>query len=97
MNWDYEKNVDLSITGYVKEALHHYNNKTMKNPQNQPYRDPERIYGTDAQKMKPIDTSPSLPTEQVNKIERKIGKLFYYARGQTKIASSPVKYTENKK
>ena len=34
MNWDYEKNVDLSITGYVKEALHHYNNKTMKNPQN---------------------------------------------------------------
>ena len=32
-------------------------------------------------KMKPIDTSPELSTEQVKKIERMLEKLLYYARG----------------
>ena len=34
--------------------------------------------------MKPLDTSPSLPTEKVKRTERIIGKVLYYARGINK-------------
>ena len=30
--------------------------------------------------MKPIDTSPALPTERLKRIDRIIGKLLYYTR-----------------
>ena len=62
--------MDISTPGYVKEFLHQFNNKTPQKPQNQPYPAPESKYGTDAQKMKPINKSPTLSTERVNRIER---------------------------
>ena len=67
----------------MKESLNQLDHKTLKNPQHQPYPDLERTYGAYSYKMKPIDTSPELPTERVKKIERIIGKLLYYVRGWT--------------
>ena len=50
---------------YVKEALYQFIHKTPKNPQHQLYTAPEWKYGADDQKIKPLNTSPQLPTEQV--------------------------------
>ena len=86
MKYDYAKiNVDISMPGYLKGYLYQFNHKTTKTPQHQPYPATERTYGADAQKMKLIDTSPKLLTQQVKKIERIVEKLLYYVRG--------VKYT----
>ena len=66
---------------YVKTSLHQFNHKPPKMPQHQPYSAPERTYGEDSEKMKPIDTSTELPTERVERIECIIGKFSYYVRG----------------
>ena len=69
MKWNYtQRYVDISMPGYVKEALQKFGHKTPKKTQHQPYPAPERTYGADAHKMKPLDTSPALPTERVKLI-----------------------------
>ena len=61
MKWYYTKiYVDISMPGYVKEALHRFNHKQPKSTQHQPYPSLERTYGSDAHKMKPIYMSPAL-------------------------------------
>ena len=71
MKWNYTKRyVDISMTRYVKESLHQFGHNTTIKPQHQPYPAPERTYGADAQKTKPLDTSQELPTERVKKIEK---------------------------
>ena len=91
MTWDHTKRyLDISIPGYVKQYLHQLNHKIPKNPHYQPYPAPERTYGADSQKMKPIDMSPALPKERVNQIEHIIGKLLYYARGVDNMCLVPL-------
>ena len=53
------------MTRYVNEALHQFGHKTPKRPQYQTYPVPERKYGADTQKMKPLNMLPELPTERV--------------------------------
>ena len=74
--------LEISNPGYVKEALHQLNHKTPKKSQHHPYLATESTYCADTQKMKPIDTSPSLSMEQVKQIQRIIGKFLYYYRGE---------------
>ena len=65
---------------YVKDYLHQFGHKTPIKTHHQPYPAQERTYGTDAQKMKLLDTSLALPTERVKIIERIIRKFLYYVR-----------------
>ena len=66
MKWDYTKIcVYISVPRHIKELLNQLNNKTPKKSQHQPYPAPERTYGADAYKMKLIDMSTALSTEQV--------------------------------
>ena len=77
MKWnDTKRYADISTPIYSKESLHQFCHKTPIKPQHQIYSAPEWTYGADAQKMKPLDTSPELPTEIVKTIERIIGKLL---------------------
>ena len=64
MKWNYTKRyVDIYMPGYVKESLRQFSHKTPKKPQHQPYPAAERTNGANDQKMKPLNTSPELPTE----------------------------------
>ena len=82
MKWKYtERYVDISIPVYIKKALHQFGHKTPKNPQHHPYPPPEWTYDADDKKMKLLDTSPSLLSERVKRIECIIGKFLYYAMG----------------
>ena len=67
-----------------------------KNPQHQIYPLPDRTYDTDVQKMKPLDTSPELPTERLKRIERIIGKLLYYTRGVDNTCLASLSTTETR-
>ena len=44
--------VDISMLGYVKDALHQFNHVKQKNPHCQPYPSSERMYDADAQNIK---------------------------------------------
>ena len=57
--------VDISMSGYVKEALKNIIHNTPKNSQHQPYPALQWEYGADDQKNKYLDTSPALLTERV--------------------------------
>ena len=82
IKWNHTKiYVDISMPGLLKEYLCQFCHETPIKPQHQPYPAPEQTYGADAQKMKPLDTSPALPTERVKIIEHIIVKFCYYARG----------------
>ena len=97
MKWNYTKmHVDISIPVYVKEDLQKIGHKTQIKPQNQPYPVPKRTYGADAQKMKPLDTSPALPMERVKRIEHIIGKLLYCATGVDNMYLVPLNTTTTK-
>ena len=82
--------VDISTSVYVKEHLHQFSHKTPIKPQHQPYPDPEWTYSVDAQKMKPLNTSPALPTEGVKIIEHIIETFLYYARGVDNMCLFPL-------
>ena len=63
MKWNYKKRYeDISTHRCVKEDLHQFGHETPKKPHNHPHIAPERTYGADAQKMKPLDTSAALAT-----------------------------------
>ena len=82
MKWSYTKiYVDISIPRCVRETLHQFGPKTPIKPQNKPYTAPEGTYGADAHKMKPLNTSSSLPMERVKIVEHIIGEFLYYVRG----------------
>ena len=77
------------MTGYVREALQQFGHKTPITPQHQPYPASERTYGANAQKIKPLNTSPAISTEILKIIEHIIGKFLYYARVGDNMCSVP--------
>ena len=76
--------------GYVKESLPQFNHKTPIKPQHQSYPAPERTYGADTQKIKLINMSSALPTDQVKIIDSIIVKFLYYARVVDNTCSVPL-------
>ena len=80
MKWDYTKRcVYIYIPVHVKEFLIQFKHKTQNKPQHQPYPSPERTFGADTQKVKPIDTSSTSSTELVNRIDCILKIFLYYA------------------
>jgi hypothetical protein len=81
LDWDYiERQVHLSMPGYIAKALTRFAHPTPNKPQHQPHPHTERIYGATIQYAKKTDDSPLLPAEGKTYIQQVLGVLLYYGR-----------------
>ena len=81
LTWDYEnKEVHLSMLGYVQRALQRFNHETPNKKQCQPYPHVPIVYGNKTQYTAPDDTSPLLSEAGKKYIQQVTGVFLYYAR-----------------
>ena len=81
LDWDYTmKTVDLSMPGYITQALHKFQHETPKLQQHAPHKHNEVQYGRKIQLTEPADTSPPLSKDDIKRLQQIIGTLLYYAR-----------------
>jgi hypothetical protein len=80
LDWDYKnRTVDLSMTGYIKAALHKYQHAAPPRPEHAPHTWDPPLYGAKTQYVEDETTSPALSDKDVNKVQQLTGTLFYYA------------------
>jgi hypothetical protein len=81
LEWDYKnREVHVSMPGYVKKALLRFNWPNPKKPQHQPYPHLPIQYGAKTQTSEPEDTSPRLDREKTKFIQEVTGVFLFYAR-----------------
>jgi hypothetical protein len=81
LDWVYKnRTVDLSMTGYIKAALHKYQHVAPARPENAPHTWNPPIYGAKTQFVEDKTISPALSDKDVNKLQQLTGTLLYYAR-----------------
>jgi hypothetical protein len=81
LTWDYQqRKVDLSMPGYIQQALHKFHHPNPTRPQHAPHQHKEIKYGAQSQLTDPSDNSPLLPKEGIKRLQQIIGTLLYYAR-----------------
>jgi hypothetical protein len=81
LDWDYKnRTVDLSMSGYIKAALHKYQHAAPARPEHAPRTWNPPIYGAKTQCVEDKTTSPALSDKDVNKLQQLTGTLLYYAR-----------------
>ena len=80
LNWDYNhRNVQLSMDGYVAQALLEFEHAAPKVPYHAPSRYTPPRFGERIQ-YATVDESDLLASDKITFIQRVIGKLLYYAR-----------------
>ena len=80
LDWDYEnKEVHLSMPGYVAEALHRFQHPPPTQPQHQPHKHTVPTYGQKTQ-YETIDESAELDKKGKTYIQQVTGTFLYYAR-----------------
>lgn len=81
LDWDYvNKHVDISMPNYVEKALQRFNHTKPTKPQLSPFAWSTPKYGAKTQFAPLPDPSPSLPPDQVKRLQQIIGVFLYYAR-----------------
>jgi hypothetical protein len=82
LEWDYvNKTVDLSMPGYVEDALHNFQHPKPKRATHAPSGWSPPTYGTTVPQLtKPIDLSADMSPEQTKLLQKVVGKFLYYAR-----------------
>jgi hypothetical protein len=81
LDWDYKnRTVDLSMPGYIKDALHKYQHAAPARPEHAPHKWNPPIYGAKTQFVKDETISPALSDKDVNKLQQLTGTLLYYDR-----------------
>jgi hypothetical protein len=81
LDWDYKnRNVHLSMPGYIKKALLRFGHKPPVKPQHQPHEHTTPTYGAMIQYAKAADTSTPLSKDEKKYIQQVIGTLLYYGR-----------------
>jgi hypothetical protein len=79
--WDYrQRTVDVSMPGYISNALHKFQHPPPRLPQHAPYKWSRPNYGATIQLTDPIDKSPALPPNEIKRLQQVVGTLLYYAR-----------------
>jgi hypothetical protein len=80
LTWDYEKRtVDLSMPGYVENALTEFSFTPAPKPKHQPHRHQPPQYGVKTQLTAPIDESEPLSKEGNLRLQQIMGKFQYYS------------------
>jgi hypothetical protein len=72
LDWDYTKNVDLSIWDYIKAALHKLQYSTPTSPENAPHTWNPSVYGYKNQYIEAQEDIP-LPQKDVTRIKQLAG------------------------
>jgi hypothetical protein len=81
LDWNYKYHtVDLSLSGYIKAALHKYQHPAPVRPEHSPYMWNPPIYGAKTQFVSEPTPSPALSDKDVNKLQQLTGTLLYNAR-----------------
>jgi hypothetical protein len=79
--WDYEiKHVDLSMPGYIKEALRKYQHPMPKHPQYAPHNWTVPACGQHIQYPPLPDASPPATTQDITRVQGIVGTLLHNAR-----------------
>ena len=85
MEWDYKKRTcRLTMDGYVAAVLQKFNHPKPTKRQHSPHQHRAIVYGQKEQETTPEDTSPPLDAAGVNRVQRIVGALLYYARAVDK-------------
>jgi hypothetical protein len=81
LEWDYlNRTVDLSMPGYVADALAEFQHETPVRDEHQPHRHNAVQYGVKTQMTDPIDDTELLNAEGNLRLQRITGKFQYYCR-----------------
>ena len=81
LKWDYtNRTCDLSMPGYVQQALHKFQHPPSNKPQDSPYPAMVKQYGVQVQLTDPIDTSARLPAHEIKRLQQIIGTFLFYSR-----------------
>jgi hypothetical protein len=81
LEWDYNnRTLDLSMQGYIKEALQKYQHPAPMRPEHAPHKCNPPVYDAKAQYVEDDNNSPALSAKDVTKLQQLTGTLLYYAR-----------------
>jgi hypothetical protein len=81
LQWDYDaRTVDVSMPGYINEALHRFQHPTPSSPEDSPHAWLAPTYGAPVQLAPLADASPKLDKDGILRLQQVIGTLLYYAR-----------------
>ena len=81
LDWNYTAGyVDVSMPGYVVDALEHFQHVKPSRPQHAPHRWNAPVYGQRIQMIKDPDKSNQLDKKGTKLIQAIVGKFLYYAR-----------------
>jgi len=81
LDWDYEnREVHLSIPGYVQRALTRFQHEAPQRPQHSPHPHTPPNYGQKVQYAKEVDTSQKLDKKDKKFIQEVTGVFLFYAR-----------------
>jgi hypothetical protein len=81
LDWDYSnREVHLSMPGYIETTLIRFGHEPPDKPQLQPYPHTIPTYGATVQYAKAADTSPAATKAEQKYIRQVIGTLLYYGR-----------------
>jgi hypothetical protein len=81
LEWDYKnRTVDVSMPGYIKEALHKYQHPAPARPEHAPNTWDPPIYGSKTQFVTEATSSPALSDKEINKLQQLTGTFLYYDR-----------------
>jgi hypothetical protein len=81
LHWNYDdKYVDLSMPGYIKEALHKFQHPLPKRPQYAPHNWTVPAYGQRVQYAPPPGMAPPATKADITRAQAIVGTLLYNAR-----------------
>ena len=81
LQWDYtNRTVDISMPGYIEQALHRFQHPSPARPQHSPHAWTAPDYGATTQWAMDEDHSPALHTTELKTLQQILGTLLYYAR-----------------
>jgi len=80
-DWDYEnREVHMSMPGYVRKALVRFQHPVPEKPEHQPYESAKPAYGAKVQYAKEVLDSPKLNKEDKKYVQQVIGVFLFYGR-----------------
>jgi hypothetical protein len=80
LKWDYgAQTLNISMPGYIKKQLLKYEH-IMRQVQHCPYAPEPKRYGINAQPPLPQDNTRKLNNKEIEKIQKIVGSILYYAR-----------------
>ena len=82
LKWDYKKRqLDISMTRYVKDALHKFQKPTRTRPHHSPHKWTAPKYESTALQLEhPEDDYLELNPEEAKKVQQSVGTFLYYTR-----------------